>query len=116
MIGSSLPYIGPDNQKGERDAVEHLLKLGHRRIAFIGGDANMSDQRERVSGWRDALNGWGLAADESRSFEVPPTRDGGRLAIDRALDSQHPPMLPRSPVTTTSSRWAQRVPSLCAEL
>ena len=91
MIGSSLPYIGPDNQKGERDAVEHLLKLGHRRIAFIGGDANMSTQRERVSGWRDALNGWGLAADESLIFEVPPTRDGGRLAIDRALDSQHPP-------------------------
>ncbi len=25
MIGSPLPYIGPDNRKGERDAVEHLL-------------------------------------------------------------------------------------------
>ena len=86
MIGSSLPYIGPDNQKGERDAVEHLLKLGHRRIAFIGGDANMTTQRDRVAGWRDALNGWGLAADESLIFEVPPTRDGGRVAIERALD------------------------------
>jgi len=91
MIGSSLPYIGPDNQKGERDAVEHLLKLGHRRIAFIGGDANMTTQRERVSGWRDALNGWGLAADESLVFEVPPTRDGGRAAIERALAGPQPP-------------------------
>ena len=90
MIGSSLPYIGPDNQKGERDAVEHLLKLGHRRIAFIGGDANMSTQRERVSGWRDALNGWGLAADESLIFEVPPTRDGGRCG-DRSGARQPTP-------------------------
>jgi LacI family transcriptional regulator len=91
MIGSSLPYIGPDNQKGERDAVEHLLKLGHRRIAFIGGYANMTTQRERVSGWRAALNGWGLAADESLIFEVPPTRDGGRMAIERALAARQPP-------------------------
>jgi LacI family transcriptional regulator len=91
MIGSSLPYVGPDNQKGERAAVEHLLKLGHRRIAFIGGAATMMAQRERVSGWRDALNGWGLAADESLIFEVPPTRDGGRVAIERALDSAQPP-------------------------
>ena len=49
MIGSSLPYIGPDNQKGERDAVEHLLRLGHSRIAFIGGDAKMTTQQERLA-------------------------------------------------------------------
>jgi LacI family transcriptional regulator len=91
MIGSSLPYIGPDNQKGERAAVEHLLKLGHRRIAFIGGHENMTTQRERVAGWRAALNGWGLAADESLIFEVPPRRDGGRIAIERAFDSPQPP-------------------------
>src|SRR5882757_2437934 len=90
MIGSSLPYIGPDNRKGERAAVEHLLKLGHRRIAFIGGAATMPTQQDRVSGWRDALNGWGLAADEALIYEAPPTRDGGRAAIERALDSPQP--------------------------
>src|SRR5436853_630285 len=40
---------------------------------------------------RQALNGFGLAADESLIFEVPPTRDGGRIAIGRALDSPQPP-------------------------
>ena len=85
MVGSSLPYVGPDNRSGERCAVEHLLRLGHRRIAFIGGDGGMTTQQERVSGWRDALNGWGLAADDSLIFEAPPTRDGGRIAIERAL-------------------------------
>ena len=85
MIGSSLPYVGPDNHRGERYAVEHLLRLGHRRIGFIGGDSGMTTQQERVGGWRAALNGWGVAADEALIFEAPPTRDGGRIAIERAL-------------------------------
>ncbi len=91
MIGSLLPYVGPDNRKGERHAVEHLLRLGHRQIGFIGGDASMTTQQERVGGWRDALNSWGFAADESLVFETPPTRDGGRVGIERAFASARPP-------------------------
>jgi len=91
MIGSSLPYVGPDNHRGERYAVEHLLRLGHRRIGFIGGDSGMTTQQERVGGWRAALNGWGVAADEALIFEAPPTRDGGRIAIERALTGARPP-------------------------
>jgi len=91
LIGSSLPYIGPDNQKGERAAVEHLLRLGHRRIAFVGGDQSMATQTERVAGWRDALNGWGLAAEESLIFETLPTREGGRLGVELALAQANPP-------------------------
>ena len=40
MIGSSLPYVGPDNRKGERAVVEHLLKLGHRAYRFYRGRRN----------------------------------------------------------------------------
>jgi LacI family transcriptional regulator len=91
MIGSPLPYVGPDNCKGAREAVEHLLRLGRRRIGFLGGDATMTTQQERVSGWRDALNAAGLAADNSLIIESAPTRAGGRLAIERALSLPRPP-------------------------
>ncbi len=91
MVGSPLPYIGPDNCMGARQAVEHLLRLGHRRIGFLGGDATMTTQQERVSGWREALNAGGLAADSSLIVESPPTRSGGRLAIERALSLPRPP-------------------------
>jgi LacI family transcriptional regulator len=91
MVGSSLPYVGPDNQKGERFAAEHLLRLGHRRIAFIGGDGRMTTRQERLAGWRDALNDWGLPAKESLIFEAPPTREGGQMAIERALAEARPP-------------------------
>jgi LacI family transcriptional regulator len=91
MTGSPLPYVGPDNRKGAREAVEHLLRLGHRRIGFIGGDPSMTTQRDRAAGWRDALNAAGVAADETLVFEAAPTRDGGREAIERALASSRPP-------------------------
>ncbi len=91
MTGSPLPYVGPDNRKGAREAVEHLLRLGHRRVGFIGGDGSMTTQRDRAAGWRDALNAAGHAADEALIFESPPTRDGGRQAIERALALPHPP-------------------------
>src|SRR6202789_2121726 len=65
MIGRSPPYIGPDNHRGERYAVEHLLRLGHRRIGFIGGDGGMTTQQERVGGWRAAVKGWGGPAGEA---------------------------------------------------
>jgi LacI family transcriptional regulator len=91
MIGSPLPYVGPDNRAGSREAVEHLLRLGHRRIAYFGGDASMTTQQERVGGWRDALAGAGILADESLIFETMPTREGGREAVERALALARPP-------------------------
>ncbi len=91
MIGSPLPYVGPDNRRGVRDAVEHQLRLGHRRIAFLGGDDRMTTLLERLGGWRDALNGWGIAADDALVIESAPTRAGGRQAIERALRLTRPP-------------------------
>jgi len=91
MAGSPLPYVGPDNRRGAREAVEHLLRLGHRRIGFVGGDRSMTTQQDRSAGWRDALNAAGIAVDELLVFEAPPTRDGGRQAIERTLALAQPP-------------------------
>jgi LacI family transcriptional regulator len=44
-----------DNRLGARLAVEHLLTLGHRSIAFVGGPAGNSDAAERLLGYRHAL-------------------------------------------------------------
>jgi LacI family transcriptional regulator len=89
--GSDLPYVGPDNRRGMRDATEHLIRLGHRDIAFLGGFASMTTQRERIEGWRDALVGAGLPADPAAIFESMPSRAGGRDAVARALQAPRPP-------------------------
>ena len=94
--GSTLPYIGPDNRTGSQRSVEHLIGLGHRSIAFIGGDASMTTQRERVSGYRDALIAAGLPYDEALVFDSMPNRAGGAEAIAKALVS---PLRPTAAVS-----------------
>ena len=91
MAGSPLPYVGPDNFAGAREAVRHLLRLGHRRIGFLGGEGETTTHEERVGGWRDALNSAGVAADNSLIVASAPTRAGGRLAIERTLSLARPP-------------------------
>jgi LacI family transcriptional regulator len=83
--GSRLAYVGPDNVEGSRSAVAHLIGLGHRRIAFFGGDASMTAQHERVAGYRHALQAAGLPFDEELVFETMPNRAGGAEAIEAAL-------------------------------
>ena len=83
--GSPLPYIGPDNRTGSRNAVQHLIGLGHRTIAFIGGYATMTTQRERLAGYREALHSAGLPYDEALICDSMPNRAGGAEAIAAAL-------------------------------
>jgi LacI family transcriptional regulator len=85
--GSPVPYVGPDNRTGVRQAAEHLIGLGQRQIGFIGGYSTMTTQRERLSGYRDALQAAGLPFDEALVFESMPTRAGGFEAITAALAS-----------------------------
>lgn len=89
--GSALSYVGPDNRSGARDAVEHLIALGHRDIAFLGGYATMTTQRERIAGYRDAMAQAGLRHDDELVFESMPTRAGGREAVEAALKSTRRP-------------------------
>ena len=47
--------IGTDNHAGARAMVEHLVALGHRRIAFVSGPSDNHEAEERLRGYRDAL-------------------------------------------------------------
>lgn len=55
--------IGATNWAGGRTATEHLLDLGHRRIAWIGGPAGSAAARDRLHGYRAALDSAGVAVD-----------------------------------------------------
>jgi len=52
--------INWDNEGGVVAAVEHLVRLGHRRIAHLRGPAERRSSEERVQGYRKALAKWGL--------------------------------------------------------
>ena len=89
--GSPFPYVGPDNGAGAREAVAHLIRLGHRRIGYLGGYASMTTQQERMEGWREALGEAGIVHDPALVFQSMPTRQGGREALEAALGTPRPP-------------------------
>jgi LacI family transcriptional regulator len=57
---SGLPSVDADNLKGAVSAVEHLVSLGHRRIGFVAGRADLASARLREHGYRIALESAGL--------------------------------------------------------
>jgi LacI family transcriptional regulator len=61
--GQCATWVKSDYMDGARQAVEHLLKLGHRRIAFFHGDDALLTNAERVVGWQHALASAGLTMD-----------------------------------------------------
>lgn len=82
-------YAGTDYFGGMRRAAEHLIDLGHRRIAFVCGDRRHSAGAERLEGFRSALSEHGLAAD--LVVTIPLTHADGRAAAGLLLDSPHRP-------------------------
>jgi LacI family transcriptional regulator len=72
-----------DNCKGAREMTDHLLSLGHRRIAFVTGPERNADAAERRRGYREALETAGASTIElSGDF----TEDSGYHAVPRALE------------------------------
>jgi LacI family transcriptional regulator len=69
-----------DNRAGARLAVDHLLDLGHRRIALIGGPEDNADAAERRLGYREALAARGIEPDERLELPGDFREDSGFAA------------------------------------
>jgi LacI family transcriptional regulator len=83
--GAKVSSLLSDNVAGARAAVRHLLDLGHRRIAFLGGFADTQVFAERSSGYREALAAAGLAPDDACIIPSSASRAGGVEAVGRLL-------------------------------
>ncbi|MGW6929229.1 LacI family DNA-binding transcriptional regulator [Lentzea sp. NPDC054927] len=62
---SPLPTIDSDNLRGGQLATEHLLELGHRRIALLTGREDLKSAQQRETGYRRALVAAGVPVDGS---------------------------------------------------
>ena len=78
---SDYVYIDVDGVAGQRALTEHLLALGHRRIAYITPPLTLMFSKYRMQGYRDAMAGAGIAIDERLVAEGDLTeRDGKDIA------------------------------------
>jgi len=64
-----------DNTEGARSALEHLLSLGHRKIAFIRGPRQLSDTEPRWRGVRALAREHELELDPKLILDLPESRD-----------------------------------------
>lgn len=95
---SGLPYsnlssVVSDDRLGANQAIRHLMDLGHRHIAVIGGCQATSDtSRLRYLGCLDAFCAGNLTFDEDRNYRRGrfSFADGYRAAKDLFCQEQHP--------------------------
>lgn len=67
----NLSSVSSDDAKAAGLAVEHLITLGHEKIAIIGGHREYSDTTAlRYQGCVEAMREHGLAFDEERDYET----------------------------------------------
>ncbi|MEO7222605.1 MAG: LacI family DNA-binding transcriptional regulator [Devosia sp.] len=83
--GAKVSSLLSDNVTGAKSAVQHLLDLGHRRIAFLGGFSDTQVFVERAQGFRDALTAAKIAIDEICVIPSSASRAGGVEAIGRLM-------------------------------
>ena len=81
-----------DNVGGARAAVQHLTALGHKRIGMIVGSMDISTAVERLQGYREALEGAGIAYRDDLVLPGNHREEGGRVAahtlLNRAADQR----------------------------
>jgi LacI family transcriptional regulator len=80
-----------DNIQGANDAVDHLIRLGHRRIALIGGPVRITTARERQEGYTRALEDNGVAVEAALIKVGDFKQDSGYHLAHELLAMDEPP-------------------------
>jgi DNA-binding LacI/PurR family transcriptional regulator len=85
-----LAFAYNDSRAASAEGVEHLISLGHRRIAFAANDIDDGDHLDRLEAYRQTLVGHGLF-DPQLEFRVPAHRLDGAQLMRKMLSSKNPP-------------------------
>lgn len=90
-LDDGIPTVATANAAGARAAVDHLLELGHRRIAIVTGTPRWVATEERLLGYRLSLGAAGIAFDPALVGGGDFTFETGYDAAARLLALPDPP-------------------------
>jgi LacI family transcriptional regulator len=75
--GFKADLVYGDSRCGARLLLDHLISLGHCRIALINGPSSISSAQDRADGYRDALAAHGIAVDANLIFQGDFKQESG---------------------------------------
>ncbi len=87
---SGIPTVSVDNRSGIAAVVDHLVALGHERLAFAGPQ-RLGDITEREDAYLASAHGHGLTLPDEYRQEASNDYAGGAEALDRLMDLDEPP-------------------------
>jgi len=91
MSNPNYPSVHATNYEGAVDAMDYLLGLGHKRIGFISGRAELESSNRRLKGYRDALDKVGIPVDEKLIVPGDYTTETGVICAKELLSLAKPP-------------------------
>ena len=91
VAGAEVPVFRGDDAYGTGLATNHLISLGHKRIAMIGGTDQTSTGRDRYQGYLNAMRKAGLAVEPHWRLAGPRTKQAGFEAAGQFLAMKDKP-------------------------
>ncbi len=89
--GLQGPFVGVDNRRGAYQGTCHLIERGYRRIGILAGFQRLSTMRERVAGFRQALQEHDIPLPEEWVVTSLLSVEGGWEAMRHMLTLSDPP-------------------------
>ncbi|MBS4193083.1 LacI family DNA-binding transcriptional regulator [Bacillus sp. FJAT-49705] len=88
---NEITYIDNDNRKIAHDVVDYLFHLGHRQIAFIGGNLDFVVSKDRLEGYQQALIDAGLPCSDAYFIHDEDFKSNGKSRINKLMKLDEPP-------------------------
>ncbi|WP_147803562.1 LacI family DNA-binding transcriptional regulator [Alkalicoccus halolimnae] len=87
----NISYVNNDNFKAAKTVTEYLLLLGHKRIAFVGGNLDYVLTIDHMEGYHRALQNAGIEPREEYVVFHEELQEGGQEAVIDLLSLSYPP-------------------------
>jgi len=86
-----VSYVDADNVAGAYMATEHLIKIGHKNIGYIGGPSDSENGRDRENGYKKAMTDYGLKTSAANMITGDFEQKGGYTGMMKMLKAANRP-------------------------